>query len=80
MTFSKYKKTVIACALALGIGVSGGYFYLPVNINKTKDSYSSVVPVMRFTIHGIAVLLLFLSCQVDMPLPKNSTLSRKLKA
>ena len=52
----------------------------PVNINKTKDSYSSVVPVMRFTIHGIAVLLLFLSCQVDMPLPKNSTLSRKLKA
>ena len=27
MEFSKYKKTVIACALALGIGVSGGYYF-----------------------------------------------------
>lgn len=27
MEFSKYKKTVIACVLALGIGVSGGYYF-----------------------------------------------------
>lgn len=38
MTFSKYKKTVIACILALGIGVGGGYYFFgsPVNTQPTN--------------------------------------------
>ena len=27
MNFSKYKKSIIACVLALGIGVGGGYYF-----------------------------------------------------
>ena len=37
MNFSKYKKSVIACILALGIGVGGGYYFFgsPVNTQQT---------------------------------------------
>ena len=38
MTFSKYKKTVIACILALGIGVGGGYYFFGSPVN-TQHKY-----------------------------------------
>lgn len=39
MTFSKYKKTVIACIFALGIGVGGGYYFFgsPVNTQQPTN-------------------------------------------
>lgn len=37
MEFSKYKKTVIACILALGIGVGGGYYFLAVLLAHSKQ-------------------------------------------
>ena len=51
MTFSKYKKTVIACILALGIGVGGGYYFFgsPVNtqnkLNRLSLLLKRVIPM-----------------------------------
>ena len=39
MNFSKYKKSVIACILALGIGVGGGYYFFGSPVN-TPVSYT----------------------------------------
>ncbi len=54
MTFSKYKKTVIACILALGIGVGGGYYFFgsPVNTQPTnvREQTKQTKPITEVTL------------------------------
>ena len=56
MTFSKYKKTVIACILALGIGVGGGYYFFgsPVNTQPTnvREQTKQTKPCLLYTSRG----------------------------
>ena len=49
MNFSKYKKSIIACVLALGIGVGGGYYFFgnPVTHQTTvRERIFLTVPSM----------------------------------
>ncbi|MDU5736623.1 MAG: peptidase S1, partial [Veillonella sp.] len=48
MNFSKYKKSIIACVLALGIGVGGGYYFFgnPVTHQTTvKEQTKQTKPI-----------------------------------
>ena len=83
MNFSKYKKSIIACVLALGIGVGGGYYFFgsPVThqttvreqtkqskpITETRNTY--VVQAVKESGPAVVVLLHKCSKRISLTVP-----------